>query len=226
MYQTVIFDLDGTLLDTIADLAAAGNHVCRAYGWPRHSVDAYKLMVGHGMLNLVSRFSPPDAQSDEQKAETLRRFNAYYAAHSIDHTRPFPGVPELLARLRADGLQMAVYSNKPDEFTVELMRRFFPGVFALVQGKKPGIPVKPDPAGLCGILRTLRADASATLFVGDSATDVHTGHNAGLPVCAVTWGYRPRQSLEAAAPEFLADTVPGLENVIRRNVNLETVSSP
>ena len=178
------------------------------------------------MLNLVSRLSPPDAQSDARKAETLRRFNAYYAAHSADHTRPFPGVPELLARLRADGLQMAVYSNKPDEFTVELMNRFFPGVFALVQGKKPGIPVKPDPAGLRGILRALSADASATLFVGDSATDVHTGHNAGLPVCAVTWGYRPRQSLEAAAPEILADTVPELENAIRRNVDLETASSP
>ncbi|MBQ9493057.1 MAG: HAD family hydrolase [Oscillibacter sp.] len=218
MYQTVIFDLDGTLLDTIRDLAEAGNHVCREYGWPEHSTDAYKAMVGHGMQNLISRFSPPEAQEEAQRAETLRRFNAYYALHSADHTRPFPGVPELLGRLRADGLQMAVYSNKSHEFTADLMDRFFPGVFALAQGKKPGIPVKPDPAGLYGILRALRADPARTLFVGDSATDVRTGHNAGLPVCAVTWGYRPRQSLEAAGPDALAETVPELENVIRRNV--------
>lgn len=216
MYQTVIFDLDGTLLDTIADLAAAGNSVCRAYGWPEHTPEEFKPMVGHGMENLISRFSPPEAQSPEQRAETLRRFNAYYALHSVDLTKPFPGVPELLARLRADGVQMAVYSNKDHQFTAALMDRFFPGVFAYVQGKKPGIPVKPDPAGLYGILRELDADASATLFVGDSATDVRTGHNAALTVCAVTWGYRPRRSLEDAGADFLADDVPALEAVIRQ----------
>ncbi|MBQ6205761.1 MAG: HAD family hydrolase [Oscillospiraceae bacterium] len=216
MYRTVIFDLDGTLLDTIADLAAAGNSVCKGYGWPEHSVDAYKPMVGHGMINLMSRFSPPYAQSEEQIAETLRRFNEYYGAHSMDLTRPFPGIPEMLSRLKADGVQMAVYSNKADEFTTVLMERFFPGVFAWVQGKKEGIPVKPDPTGLRGILSALDADLSQTLYVGDSATDVNTGHNAGLTVCAVTWGYRPRQSLLDAAPERLADSVAELESVIRR----------
>ena len=226
MYRTVIFDLDGTLLDTIGDLAAAGNHVCREYGWPEHSTDAFKPMVGHGMLNLMAQFSPLEARNDAQIAETLRRFNAYYAAHSMDTTKPFPGVPELLTRLKADGVQMAVYSNKADEFTTVLMDKFFPGVFAWVQGKKAGIPTKPDPTGVNGILAALGAERSATLYVGDSATDVRTGHNAGLTVCAVTWGYRPRASLEAASPETLADSVEELEAAIRRNVNLETPSSP
>ena len=215
MYRTVIFDLDGTLLDTIADLAAAGNHVCRECGWPEHSVEEFKPMVGHGMVNLISQFSPPYAQSEEQIAETLRRFNAYYGAHSMDLTRPFPGVPEMLSRLKADGVQMAVYSNKADEFTTVLMERFFPGIFDWVQGKKEGIPTKPDPTGLRGILSKLGADLPQTLYVGDSATDVRTGHNAGLTVCAVTWGYRPRKSLEDAAPETLADGVPELETAIR-----------
>jgi phosphoglycolate phosphatase len=225
MYRTVIFDLDGTLLDTIADLAAAGNHVCRERGWAERPTEEFKAMVGHGMLNLVSRFSPPDAQSPEQLAETLRRFNAYYRAHSADLTRPFPGVPEMLSRLKADGVQMAVYSNKADEFTTALMARFYPGIFAWAQGKKEGIPVKPDPTGLKGILAGLGADAAKTLYVGDSATDIATGHNAGLTVCAVTWGYRPRQSLEAAAPEIMADSVAELEAAIRRNGEPETVSN-
>ena len=225
MYRTLIFDLDGTLLDTIGDLAAAGNHVCREYGWPERSAEAFKAMVGHGMINLMTQFSPPEARSDAQIAETLRRFNAYYAAHSMDTTKPFPGVPELLARLKADGAQMAVYSNKADEFTTVLMERFFPGAFAWVQGKKPGIPTKPDPTGLNGILAALGAERSATLYVGDSATDIRTGHNAGLTVCAVTWGYRPRASLEAAEPEAIVDSAAELEMVIRRNVNLETVSN-
>ena len=173
-------------------------------------------MVGHGMRNLMSRFSPPYAQSEERIAETLRRFNAYYGAHSMDLTRPFPGVPEMLSRLKADGVQMAVYSNKADEFTTVLMERFFPGIFDWVQGKKNGVPIKPDPTGLRGILSKLGADLSQTLYVGDSATDVHTGHNAGLTVCAVTWGYRPRKSLQDAAPEALADSVAQLEAAIRR----------
>ena len=224
MYRTVIFDLDGTLLDTIGDLAAAGNAVCRENGWPEHSVEAFKAMVGHGIRNLVTNFSPPEARDPERVTETIERFNARYALCSTDRTKPFPGVPELLARLRGDGVTMAVYSNKPHEFASELMERFFPGTFALVQGKKPGIPLKPDPAGLNGILRTLRAGPDTTLFVGDSGADVRTGHNAGLRVCAVTWGYRARASLEAARPDAMADTVPELEAVIRRNAYLETPS--
>lgn len=216
MYRTVIFDLDGTLLDTIQDLAAAGNHVCRENGWPEHTADEFKPMVGHGMQNLMVQFSPPEARNEAQLADTLERFNAYYRRHSMDLTRPFPGIPELLERLRADGVQMAVYSNKADEFTTVLMARFFPGTFALVQGKKDGIPVKPDPTGLYGILRALGADASKTLYVGDSATDVRTGHNAGLTVCAATWGYRPRKSLEEAGPEAFAADAAALETVIRR----------
>lgn len=120
---------------------------------------------------------------------------------------------------------MAVYSNKADEFTTALMARFYPGIFAWAQGKKEGIPVKPDPTGLKGILAGLGADAAKTLYVGDSATDIATGHNAGLTVCAVTWGYRPRRSLEDAAPEIMADSVAELEAAIRRNGEPETVSN-
>ena len=117
MYHTVIFDLDGTLLNTIDDLATAGNHVCRAHGWPEFSVETFQTMVGHGIPNLVSRFSPEEARTPEQLARTLAEFSAYYGAHSADHTRPYPGIASLLARLHDAGVQMAVYSNKADDFS-------------------------------------------------------------------------------------------------------------
>lgn len=215
MYQTVIFDLDGTLLNTIADLAAAGNHVCRAYGWPEHTEEAYKAMVGHGMANLIARFSPPQAQDEAQRAETLRRFNAYYGPHCADLTRPYPGMVDLVGRLRQEGVQMAVYSNKADDFSQQLINRFFPGQFALVQGKLPDVPVKPDPAGIRTILRKLGAAAERTLFVGDSSVDVRTGRNAGTAVCAVSWGFRSRASLVEAGADRIADTAEELEAAIR-----------
>ena len=143
----------------------------------------------------------------------LARFNAHYGPHSADRTRPYPGMVDLVTRLRQEGVRMAVYSNKADNFTRDLMARFFPGVFALVQGKREGVPVKPDPTGLRGILRALDADPARTLYVGDSATDIRTGHNAGLTVCAVTWGFRPRERLLEA--DRLADDAAALERVIR-----------
>ena len=214
MYQTVIFDLDGTLLDTIQDLADAGNWVCRRNGWPEHSVAAFKKMVGGGIPNLVRQFSPEDSRSSLLLMNTISQFNAYYGAHNLDKTRPYDGIPELLARLKEQGITMAVYSNKADAFSLEIVEHFFPGTFQLVRGHVKGMPVKPDPAGIHSILQELSAEADRTVFVGDSNVDVYTGHNGGLSVCGVTWGFRGRQELQSAGADRLADTPEELEQYL------------
>ena len=214
MYQTVIFDLDGTLLDTIQDLADAGNWVCRRNGWPEHSVAAFKKMVGGGIPNLVRQFSPEDSRSSLLLMNTISQFNAYYGAHNLDKTRPYDGIPELLARLKEQGITMAVYSNKADAFSREIVEHFFPDTFQLVRGHVKGMPVKPDPAGIHSILQELSAEVDRTVFVGDSDVDVYTGHNGGLSVCGVTWGFRGRQELQSAGADRLADTPEELEQYL------------
>lgn len=214
MFQTVIFDLDGTLLDTIEDLAAAGNWVCQNNGWPQHTAEEFKQMVGHGIPNLVSRFSPANCRSPLLMASTLAQFSQYYSAHNMDKTAPYGGIPELLALLKDRGVQMAVYSNKADEFSQVIIRHYFPDVFDLVQGKMAGVPVKPDPTGVKSILQRLKARPEDTLYVGDSDVDMQTAHNAGLTACGVTWGFRSRQELEGEHPRFLADTVAELRQCI------------
>ena len=203
--KTVLFDLDGTLLNTIDDLADAGNWVCTQNGWPTFTVEQFKHMVGNGIPKLVERFSPEDARSQERLAATLAQFSARYDAHKEDKTAPYAGIPELLDTLRANGIQCAVFSNKADAFCGKIIEHYFgPDSFSLVRGSRPGVPTKPDPAGVYSLMADLGADPQSTLFVGDSDVDILTGHNAGLPALGVLWGFRGEAELTAAGADALA----------------------
>lgn len=214
MYRTVIFDLDGTLLNTLEDLRAAGNYVCRKNGWPEYSAERFAAMVGHGIPNLVSQFSPEGCRSPLLLANTISDFSSYYGQHNTEKTAPYDGIPEMLEHIKKAGITMAVYSNKADDFSQAIINYYFPDMFALVRGKVEGVPVKPDPAGIQGILRELDAKAEETLLVGDSSVDIKTAHNARLSACGVSWGFRPRESLVEAGAEQLADSVAELEELI------------
>lgn len=216
MLQTVIFDLDGTLLNTIDDLADAGNWVCRQNGWPQHSTEEFKRMVGHGIPNLVSRFSPEDQRSPLLLMSTLSQFSEYYGQHNLDKTAPYAGIPALLRELKDRGIHLAVYSNKADEFSGKIVEHFFPGVFDVIRGKRKDVPAKPDPTGLLALLRELHFAPETALYVGDSDVDIQTAHNSGLAGCGVTWGFRSREELLAQQPELLADTPEELLQCILR----------
>lgn len=201
-YTHVIFDLDGTLLNTIDDLADAGNHICEAHGWPMHSVNEFKRMVGNGIPKLVERFAPPGL-SKAERAGALAEFSAYYDAHKADKTAPYPGMRATLAALKAAGPRLAVLSNKAHPLSKEIVERYYPGIFDAVQGAESGFPLKPDPALLNRLLADLGAERQSALFVGDSGVDVQTGKNGGLTVCGALWGFRGQEELSAAGADFL-----------------------
>ena len=205
MIKTILFDLDGTLLNTIDDLADAGNWVCTQHGWPTFSVEQFKHMVGNGIPKLIERFSPASARTPDQLAATLAEFTARYDAHKEDKIAPYPGIPELLAALKAAGIQTAVFSNKADPLCGKIIAHYFGAdSFSIVRGNLPGVPTKPDPTGVYALMQDLGAEASSTLFVGDSDVDILTGHNAGLPAVGVLWGFRGEAELTAAGADALA----------------------
>jgi phosphoglycolate phosphatase len=215
MFQTVIFDLDGTVLNTLEDLAAAGNWICRRKGWPEHTVEGYRQLVGTGMRNLL-RLLDPMGDSDPGLDDALAEYMDYYGQHCLEKTAPYPGIPALLAELKSRGIKLAVYSNKGDRFCGEIVEHFFPGVFDVIRGKVDGVPVKPDPAGLALVMNALGAETATTLYVGDSNVDMETAKNGNLVSCGVTWGFRGRQELEEAGAVHLADTAEELQALILR----------
>ena len=213
-YDFVLFDLDGTLLNTIDDLADAGNWVCRQNGWPEFTVEQFKHMVGNGIPRLVKRFSPEDQRTPERLKTTLAQFTARYDAHKEDKTCPYPGMEATLRRLLDGGVQCGVVSNKQNDLARAIVEHHFPGVFARVRGAVAGCPVKPAPDGVLALMEAMGADPARTLYVGDSDVDIYTAHNAKLPGCGAVWGFRGRDELLAAGADVLADTPEDLVNVV------------
>lgn len=205
MYNAFIFDLDGTLLNTIDDLANAANWVCEQNGWPTHTVDQYRYFVGNGIPKLVERFSPESQRTPDRLAETLAQFSARYAAHKADCTAPYPGIREALEQLKASGAALGVLSNKEDSLARAVVEQYFgKGLFDLVRGACPGVPVKPDPTAVRGMLAQPSFAGRSTVFVGDSNVDILTAKAAGLDSCGVLWGFRTRDELEQAGADHLA----------------------
>lgn len=190
-YQLVLWDLDGTLLNTLEDLAAAVGHALEVRGLPQHSLAEYRTMVGHGVRNLVKLALP--AGSDEECIDAaLADFKAYYTAHIDVRSRPYPGIPELLRDLHAAGVRMAVVSNKFQSGTEQLIRTFFSDIpFVAILGNREGYPLKPDPEIVAEVLRTGGFSREEAVLVGDSGTDMQTAANGGIAGIAVGWGYRP-----------------------------------
>ena len=214
MFHNVIFELDGTLLDTIDDLADAGNYVCRLHGWPTYTVEEYKRFVGNGMAKLVARFVPEEWRTPEGVAAILEEFMPYYDAHKEDKTAPYPGMVDCVARLRAAGVNIAVLTNKADPMAGPVVNAYYPGLFPTVQGALPGMPTKPDPPLLHKLMERMHATRENTLFVGDSNVDIRTAKNGGLTGCGVLWGFRSRQELETEGADVLVQTPEELERVI------------
>lgn len=188
----VIFDLDGTLLDTVADLGEAVNHALAKRGLPLHSREEYIRKVGHGVRNLVTISLPEELQSDEALIdECLADFKAWYTAHIDVYTHPYPGMQQLLRDLHSKGVKLAVASNKFQSGTEYLVDKFFGDVpFAAILGNREGFPLKPDPAIVEECLRCAGVQRSEAILVGDSLTDMKTAENGGIPGMAVSWGYR------------------------------------
>ena len=215
MFTHVIFDLDGTLLDTLEDLADATNWVCAQHGWPAHPVEAYKYFIGNGAAKLVERAAPKDVElTDDLRRELLEQFTQRYSAHKADKTAPYPGIPQALERLQGAGITMAVLTNKPDGAARPIVEGYFPGVFQVVQGSLPGVPTKPDPTALFNLMERIGAKAETTLFVGDSNVDIQTANNGGLHSCGVLWGFRTREELLGEGAEHLAHTAQELADLI------------
>lgn len=213
-FSNVIFDLDGTLLDTLADLADSCNHICAEHGWPTHDYSAYCYFIGNGAAKLVERAIPEFARGSELGQQALREFLAYYEQHKADKTCPYAGMPEVVDELKRAGVNVAVLTNKPDAAAGPVMEQYYPGVFDLVQGGLPGVPLKPDPAPVHKLLERMGADRENTLFVGDSNVDIQTAKNSGLSGCGVLWGFRSRQELEGEGADYVAATPEELLSII------------
>ena len=209
MKKLVIFDLDGTLLYTVPDIAAATNHALAKYGYPTHSEEKISTFIGNGINKLFERALPEGHKDMEEVLRIRHAFIPYYDVHGADFTYPYKGIPELLAKLVKSGIKVAVASNKYQSGTAWLIPHFFPDIeFSAILGQRDNIPVKPDITIVEDILKLSGIsddDKASVLYAGDSGVDMQTAKNAGIESIAVTWGYKSREELSTYNPRWIVD---------------------
>ena len=224
----LIFDLDGTLINTIDDLGQACNHALSACGFPTHKIEDYPRLVGNGINKLIERALPEEHRNEATVLRLREHFVPFYDQHNCDLTRPYDGIPELLQTLKAAGHTLAVASNKYQAATEKIVAHFFPNTFDVVLGERAGIPRKPDPqvvwdicsalsnktdgSELCGVVQ--HGSALSCLYVGDSLVDAATAKAANLPFVACTWGFCTKEQLQTAQPDYLLNFPNELTKII------------
>ena len=203
-YKAIIFDLDGTLLDTLADLAEGTKCALRGNGFPERTIDEIRRFVGNGARKLIER-AVPDGQIEAALEKVRQDFDIYYKVHCKDHTGPYPGIMEMLQELVQQGYSLGVVSNKPDFAVQELIPGYFPGIFASVSGERQGVAKKPAPDLILEAMKNLQADSSNTVYVGDSEVDLEAAANAGIPCISVAWGFKGKKFLEEQQAEMIIE---------------------
>jgi len=205
--KTCIFDMDGTLTDTLEDIANAGNFALNSLGFPTHPIETYRAFIGHSLYDLLALAMPENARTQQNVNEVIRLWAEHYNEHLIDCTRPFAGVTELLKTLADNAVALCIVTNKTDHQARLIAETFFPEItFLSVMGERDGFRPKPNPADALACAQLSGAAPSECAFIGDSEADIHTGKNANMITVAVDWGFRTRECLEAVCPDFVAST--------------------
>ena len=215
MIKAVIFDLDGTLLNTLEDLANASNFALRSCGYNEHPIKDYIRFVGSGRYILMKRILPEEDKNNEEAIEkVLKLFDEYYGEHMHDTTKPYDGIYELIKELKIKNIKLAVVSNKPDEFAGETVNRYCGNDFEITYGQRPNHAVKPDPKTVYEVMEYLNVTKEECIYVGDSDVDMKTAQNAGVKSIGVAWGFRGEEELKSAGADYIIRTPQELVNLL------------
>lgn len=220
MKKAVVFDLDGTLVNSIYDLAAANNYALKKNGYPTHPDEAYLIFVGNGIKKLIERSLGEYADEDTIK-KVKADFDIYYKEHCCDRTVPYEGIEKLISQLKKSGYKLGVCSNKAQAYTEQIVKTLFgDDSFDVIYGQRPDFPLKPEPQALYYVLDCLGASVSESLYIGDSEVDILVGNNAGIDTVGVTWGFRSEQELRDKGAVYIAHTAEDILNILNTEAEI------
>ena len=219
MIKAVLFDLDGTLVNSLADLAASSNFALKEFGFPAHKTESFKYFVGDGMPKLIERILPSEKRDENTIKAVLNVFLEHYKEHYCDNTTEYQGIFDALSIIKEKGISCAVVSNKKQDMAVCVTEKFFGNMFSIVCGKREGFPAKPDPALTLQVIKELNVKPSECLFVGDSGMDMAVAKNAGCLALGVLWGFRKKDELLQNGADFLAEKPSDIVRIIEEIQN-------